>query len=393
MKSGAPNHPKFHDLAERVHGLLAGQSLSSAAMPFAMAHTLTVGLMERLWQFTEQYAPAGDVGRFSPARIADAIGWPPDLAEAFLKAALEVRLLDRREDGVLLVHGWSDHANNGVHIFLGRRTMYFADGSMPRLRLLNSDEREPAKKAYAELERKPKDPKNRTGAISKPESASVAPPQHERGDSTPKKMVPLPSPQPQPQPQPLPQPQPQPGGGGGGGDSQAGQEPEPSDPGPLLEPPPKPGRDELTKRLTLAGVNRLSAYMLSGLPHVTPDYAAFAIERSEAPTVVSKGKFIASLLEKTPDQADGWEPWHAKKLATRAKRLDEMCGQARLADPAKYDELIGPIHAVWPDIATFAAALGETLIVGDEAIGSPRVPAIVTLERISKFAASAGEAA
>lgn len=390
MKSGAPNHPKFHDLAERVHALLSGRSLGAAAMPFEMAHTLTVGLMERLWQFTEEYAPAGDVGRFSPARIANAIGWPTDMADAFLKAALEVRLLDRREDGVLLIHGWSDHANNFVHASLARRTQLFADGARPKMKHLNSQERADAEKAYERLERETAKPRNRTGAIKTQENGTLEPPPQSRGESTTKKVVPSPSPSPSPSPMPPPPPHAGGGRGGGGSDEQASeQEPEPTEPDPDPEfalPPPKPGRDELAKRLVDAGVNRVAAEILAGRSDVTPDFVAFAVSKSKGDGIRHPGKLVESIVSGGPDKADGWVPWRTAAVKTRARRLDELFRQAERENPRGYTALVGKLRAVWDGLDAVAQALGERVILSDAALCDKSKPAYPVLEVIAAAA-------
>lgn len=92
MKRGTPNHPKTHDLAERL----------------GLAHWGAVGILESLWHFAYAYAPRGDVGRHADAVIAKAIGWRDDPA-ALISALVRARFLDRCRCHRLRIHDWHDH--------------------------------------------------------------------------------------------------------------------------------------------------------------------------------------------------------------------------------------------------------------------------------------------
>lgn len=125
MKRGAPNHPKMHDLADRV--------AASTGLSQGMARTLAVGLLKRLWYWTAAYAPAGDIGRHDDAAIAHAAGWDGDPAW-FVQALVACRLLDEHDQHRLIVHDWNTHCETAVHTTLARCVERFADGTVPRLR-------------------------------------------------------------------------------------------------------------------------------------------------------------------------------------------------------------------------------------------------------------------
>src|SRR5205823_5688049 len=81
-----------------------------------------VGYLELLWHFTAKYAPQGDVGRFSDARIEAALDWsgkPGKLVGALVTA----QWLDRHPKWRLLVHDWRDHADDATRKRLARSNL------------------------------------------------------------------------------------------------------------------------------------------------------------------------------------------------------------------------------------------------------------------------------
>lgn len=109
MKRGTPDHPKTKRLA-RILGLEDWGS---------------VGILERLWHFTAKHAIRGDIGKWSDAEIADAIGWKGDL-EQLLESLVQSGWLDRNKRYRLLVHDWHDHADDSVRKTLKNRGETFA---------------------------------------------------------------------------------------------------------------------------------------------------------------------------------------------------------------------------------------------------------------------------
>lgn len=97
------------------------------------------GLLERLWGFTAQHAPTGDLSRFGLRQIAHMIGWAGEPGPIF-EALVASGWLDRSEAG-LLVHDWSEHADRHVHRTLVRQLEPFADGTTPTLAYAGQTER------------------------------------------------------------------------------------------------------------------------------------------------------------------------------------------------------------------------------------------------------------
>ena len=104
MKRGGPQHPKTQRLALALD------------LPIYAA----VGLLEMLWHFTAQYAPAGDLGKFSDQEIETHLRWqgPPS---SLVPALVAARLVDPHPTHRLVVHDWHDHADQAVQRVLSRR--------------------------------------------------------------------------------------------------------------------------------------------------------------------------------------------------------------------------------------------------------------------------------
>jgi len=97
LKRGGPNHPKTYALAE--------------SLGIRRAHA--VGILEMLFHFTAQYAPEGDIGRYSDKRIAAALDWhasPTKLIDALAATGW----IDTHHGVGWVVHGWSEHADRSV---------------------------------------------------------------------------------------------------------------------------------------------------------------------------------------------------------------------------------------------------------------------------------------
>jgi hypothetical protein len=132
MKRGTPDHPKTLRLARRLE-----------VWPVTAA-----GLLECLWHWTTKYRPAGDIGRgHDAADIEQGCKWPGKPG-ACVEAMIAERWIDEI-DGLLVVHDWSEHADEAVHRALARDQKFFADGKLPRLSGLGRDERAEASAFYS----------------------------------------------------------------------------------------------------------------------------------------------------------------------------------------------------------------------------------------------------
>lgn len=97
MKRGAPDHPKTKALAKRL-GLRRWQ---------------VVGVLECLWHFTAAFAKRGDIGKWTDCEIAAALEWEGNCTE-LIQALVDTHWLDRCDEFRLLVHDWTDHADQTV---------------------------------------------------------------------------------------------------------------------------------------------------------------------------------------------------------------------------------------------------------------------------------------
>jgi hypothetical protein len=124
MKSGTAQLMKFKRLARRLN------------LPQYAAR----GVLEALWEFARVNTPAGDVGRFENADIAEEVGWDRD-ADDLILGLVEEHWLDAHETHRLVIHDWSQHCEDTVHRRLARAGQRFADGTTPSFHRLSRDER------------------------------------------------------------------------------------------------------------------------------------------------------------------------------------------------------------------------------------------------------------
>jgi len=111
MKRGTPKHPKVYDLCERLN----------CDRPTAL------GYLELLWHFTAEFCPQGDIGRFSDKRIEGAVEWVGRGKQSgkLIEALIEVGFVDVDAEVRLLIHDWSDHADESVRKRLQRAGLSF----------------------------------------------------------------------------------------------------------------------------------------------------------------------------------------------------------------------------------------------------------------------------
>lgn len=124
MKRGTPDHPKTHELADRLK------------IPLYAA----AGILARLWDTCAEYTPAGDIGKYSDARIARYVDWRKSSA-ALITALVDSRWIDRHPVHRLVVHDWSEHCEEAIHAKLARAGLTFADGVEPSQSKLSEAEK------------------------------------------------------------------------------------------------------------------------------------------------------------------------------------------------------------------------------------------------------------
>ncbi|HEV2175540.1 MAG TPA: hypothetical protein VGR71_18335, partial [Nitrospira sp.] len=109
MKRGTPRHPKVGRLAE-----LLGIKVPTA-----------VGILELLWHFTAEFAPQGDIGKYSDSRIEAAmLSWFRPKGKLIL-ALIQAGWIDQDQVSRLIVHDWHDHADDSVRKRLTRHGLPF----------------------------------------------------------------------------------------------------------------------------------------------------------------------------------------------------------------------------------------------------------------------------
>ena len=157
MKRGALHNPKVWRLAARLHVDRWG----------------AVGILECLWGWAAEFAPAGNVGQHSDAEIAKGVDWfgPP---ESLIAALCECGWLDPHPQHRLLIHDWPEHADRHVHRRLIRSLECFAHGSPPRLSEGTAEERQNWDRFIAQ----------QSGTPAGPPDASPGPPRDPRDETS-----------------------------------------------------------------------------------------------------------------------------------------------------------------------------------------------------------------
>jgi hypothetical protein len=109
MKRGTPRHPKLGDLMEALQ---------------IKERALAVGYLELLWHFAAEFAPQGDIGKYSDSRIEAAMDWHGKRGR-LVEALTTSRWLDVHDKCRLCVHDWADHADESVRKRLQRANVNF----------------------------------------------------------------------------------------------------------------------------------------------------------------------------------------------------------------------------------------------------------------------------
>lgn len=89
---GIGRHPKTRKLARRL----------GISIPTVIGH------LHLFWWWAMDYAPDGNVTKFEPDDLADAMEWDKE-PEQLLDALIDVGFIDQEDDG-LLIHDWFDYA-------------------------------------------------------------------------------------------------------------------------------------------------------------------------------------------------------------------------------------------------------------------------------------------
>lgn len=111
MKRGTPRHPKVYDLVQEL-----GLPVRSRFM--------AIGYLELLWHFTAEFAPQGDIGKFSDGRIESAMDWTGAKGR-LVEALTNSKWCDKSSRHRLVVHDWHEHADDSVRKRLSRAHLSF----------------------------------------------------------------------------------------------------------------------------------------------------------------------------------------------------------------------------------------------------------------------------
>ena len=108
MKRNTQNHPKVWITCKIV----------------GIRRPALLGHLELLWDFTAQYAPQGDIGRYPDDRIEAAMDWSGKRGK-LISGLVDGKWVDRDDNHRLLIHDWEDHANESIGKLLQRRKLPF----------------------------------------------------------------------------------------------------------------------------------------------------------------------------------------------------------------------------------------------------------------------------
>src|SRR4051812_40196140 len=93
MKREGLRHPKTLDLMARL----------------SINRREAIGLLDLLWDWAVDYAPSGDIGKWTNGVIAGAIEWPGD-ADELVGHLVGIGWIDEHPTHRLVIHDWPDHA-------------------------------------------------------------------------------------------------------------------------------------------------------------------------------------------------------------------------------------------------------------------------------------------
>ncbi|HEY7305770.1 MAG TPA: hypothetical protein VH601_16715 [Bryobacteraceae bacterium] len=102
-----PDHPKFY----RLKRLLGSK-------------VLALGSLEAIWHFCGRFTPRGNIGKYSDEEIEDWVEWTGERG-ALIQVLVESRWLDIDPIHRLIVHDWSQHADEATKKALVRAHLAF----------------------------------------------------------------------------------------------------------------------------------------------------------------------------------------------------------------------------------------------------------------------------
>jgi hypothetical protein len=184
-----PDHPKFYRLKTILH----------------LNRGCALGYLEGVWHFCARFTPQGNIGKYSDEEIEAWLEWDGE-AGALVRALQEAKWLDENPECRLIVHDWTEYADESVHTELARRCLPFIDGRAPKSGRLNKDERERYNGWLSEQGSEPRRPgrpaETQPKPSGKPDEISRNPAVNQTKSAEKPKPVPVPVPEPVPEPEP-----------------------------------------------------------------------------------------------------------------------------------------------------------------------------------------------
>ena len=110
MKKGTSRHPKTVHLSVLLE----------------VGRHEAVGVLNDLWEWAGEYAPAGDIGRYTNEQISHGVGYNGE-ASKLVSALTEAGWLDQVDRFRLLIHDWPDHCEGWVKKRLLRSGQAFVE--------------------------------------------------------------------------------------------------------------------------------------------------------------------------------------------------------------------------------------------------------------------------
>lgn len=84
------------------------------------------GVLQSIWDFTQENTPLGDIGRYTDEQIALGIEWPAERAGELVTALVSTNWVNRHPLHRLVVHDWHEHCEEWLRKRVNRAGQDFA---------------------------------------------------------------------------------------------------------------------------------------------------------------------------------------------------------------------------------------------------------------------------
>jgi len=135
-----------------LRGALEHPKLLALADALGIMDCFALGVMEAFWHHIGKYHQDGDVTDLNPRVMARSIRYTGNGDELWT-CLISAGFIDRTSGGRLIVHGWSEHADDQTNARLFRAVQPFADGTKPKPRSIGKEEKERLEALWIEREK------------------------------------------------------------------------------------------------------------------------------------------------------------------------------------------------------------------------------------------------